>query len=170
MRQTAGQLPPGSDPLGLHQALPLLEELSCHAVKGFGQRSQFVGRIHRNLRVPVSGSDLSRRLRQLPDRSRNPRRCPSTEKNGQNDADACRQQSRRADAIAQLHIGTPRVTHQQNPQHLVVLAAQRDGVHALIVCRIVRPMNQSGGFLPLLLDLRDQRGQQVWLVARCLRA
>ena len=90
-----------------------------------------------NPRVPVSRRHFPRRLRQLFDRSRDPGRGPSAEQNGQNNADASRQQGRRTNAIAQLHIRTPRVAHQQNAQQLVVLTAQRNGMDALIVRRIV---------------------------------
>ena len=116
VRQAPRQFAPGRDPLGLHQAFPLLEKFSRHTIEGFGQGSQFVGRIHGNTRVPVSRRHLPRRLRQLFNRSRDPGRGPSAEQNGENEADAPRQQGGRANAIAQLNIGTPRVAHQQNAQ------------------------------------------------------
>ena len=72
MRQTAGQLPPGSHALGLYHALSLLQQFSRHAIERFGQRSQFVRRIHWNPRVPVSGGHFSRRFRELFDRPRDP--------------------------------------------------------------------------------------------------
>ena len=90
-------------------------------------------------------------------RARDARRRPAAKNYGEQQACSGGEQCSRTDLAAELDITLPRIPHEQNPQHLAVLAGKREGVNQFVLPRV--PRNRSTLFVLARLNIANERGE-----------